>query len=603
VIDSVFTDAPIGKGVQYLKASGDTGGLPTGEQDWQVYQGNHIHLGTTNATYWFRFVLINQTSDEQKLLIEADYPLLDLVHMNQLENGVLINSVKTGDISPFELLPIAHHQLLMPLTLASQQRSTIYIKVTNDGVFNLPLHVWQLPSYIEENSQETLLSGLLFGFLVSMIFSSLLLFLVSRSRSFLLFALSLIAQTLGLSTWFGYGNRFIWPDWVWLHQHILVLLMMASMILSALFGAALLNIRELNIRLLQLNRGLVAVGGLVMLISLFVAVYISAALMLIYSLILSLSMLGIGVWCWRNQMDMAVRLYTFAWSITSICFLYVVVISGLKLPMVVSSLSVFVVNSIAVSILLFVALTKQYLDRKSARMVQQQQAIAQIKSQEAMQQELLKVEEQSRQELEVRIQERTFELEVTLRELEESNRELEEKNTQDALTGIRNRRFFDKKYLAEFRRSRREQTQLSLLMMDIDHFKQVNDNHGHLAGDDVIRFVGRTLQDALKRPSDDACRYGGEEFALILPSTGVEGAIKLAEAIREKLAKATIDTQSGELNITLSCGIFTAIAELGMTQNYYIELADKALYAAKQSGRNKVIHFENIAEHSESVDE
>ena len=136
-------------------------------------------------------------------------------------------------------------------------------------------------------------------------------------------------------------------------------------------------------------------------------------------------------------------------------------------------------------------------------------------SHDQMQEKLLKIEEEAREELEVKIQERTFELEVTLRELEEKNRELEEKNTQDALTGIRNRRFFDKKYLAEGRRSRREQTELSLVMLDIDHFKAVNDNHGHLAGDDVIKFVGQTIADLLKRPSDEGCRYGGEEFALI----------------------------------------------------------------------------------------
>ena len=603
VIDSVFTDSTIGNGVQYLQAIEPGDAIPKGDQNWQVYHGSKIHLGTKKDSYWFRFTLNNQTDKEQKLLIEVAYPLLDLIQMYQIENDIVINSVQMGDISPFELRPIAHHQLLLPLTLAPKQRNTIYLKVTNDGVFSLPLRLWQLPAYIEENSRDTLLSGLLFGFLAAMIFSSLLLFLVSRNRNFLLFSMSLAAQSLGLLTWFGYGNRFVWPDWIWLHQHILVLLMMVSMIISVVFGAELLNIRTLNIRLLQLNRGLVAIGGLILVISLFVAVYISAALLLIYSLFVSFAMLGIGIWCWRNKVDMAVRLYTLAWFIIAVCVSYVVLWNVLKLEMMVSSLNIFVFSTMSVSILLFVALTKQYIDRKSSKMAQQQQAIAQIKSQEAMQQELLKVEEQSRQELEVKIQERTFELEVTLRELEQSNRELEQKNTQDSLTGIRNRRFFDKKYLAEFRRSRREQTQLSLIMMDIDHFKLVNDNHGHLAGDDVIRFVGRTIQDTLKRPSDEGCRYGGEEFALILPSTTIEGAIQLAQTIREKLEKAAIDTQNGQLKITISCGIYTAIAELDMSQNYYIELADKALYAAKQSGRNKVVHYQDIDQITSSAGE
>jgi diguanylate cyclase (GGDEF)-like protein len=211
-----------------------------------------------------------------------------------------------------------------------------------------------------------------------------------------------------------------------------------------------------------------------------------------------------------------------------------------------------------------------------------------------MQQELFKIEEEVREELESKIQERTFELEVTLRELEETNRELEEKNTQDALTGIRNRRFFDKKYQAEFRRSRRERTELSLVILDIDHFKKVNDSYGHLAGDDVIRHVGRVLGDMLKRPSDDACRYGGEEFALILPNTCAKGAVQLAQVLREKIADEAVTTEAGVIKVTVSCGVFTAVAELDMDQNCYIEFADQALYQAKQTGRNRVVHYHDL---------
>lgn len=250
--------------------------------------------------------------------------------------------------------------------------------------------------------------------------------------------------------------------------------------------------------------------------------------------------------------------------------------------------------AVAVCAIWFTTVTKSYIDEKKAALMEKQQALAQAKVQDQMQEQLIKAQEDAREELEAKFQERTFELEVTLRELQDTNRELEEKNTQDALTGIRNRRFFDKKYLAEFRRSRREQTELSLMILDIDFFKKVNDNHGHLAGDDVIRFVGRTLADMLKRPSDEACRYGGEEFALILPSTNVQGAIQLGEMLRQRIAQSAVSTDVGQLEVTVSCGIFSSIANLEMNQNQYIELADKALYHAKQTGRNKVVHYNHI---------
>ncbi len=130
-------------------------------------------------------------------------------------------------------------------------------------------------------------------------------------------------------------------------------------------------------------------------------------------------------------------------------------------------------------------------------------------------QALIELQQSTQDELEYKVGERTLELEIALRELSEANRELEKLNTIDPLTGIRNRRHFDKRLQAEGRRSRREQTPLALAMVDIDHFKSVNDQHGHSAGDACIQHVATILQQQLKRLSDDVCRYGGEEFGLI----------------------------------------------------------------------------------------
>lgn len=310
---------------------------------------------------------------------------------------------------------------------------------------------------------------------------------------------------------------------------------------------------------------------------------------------LSVIQAGLCLKAWRIKVATALWLAS-GWLLTLACYGYAVLDynSAAESPLA-NAILMLVLGSILVTALWFTAVLKQFIEQKTAMLAQQQQALADAKAHEAMQQEMLTIEEDARETLEAKVQERTFELEVTLRELQEANKELEEKNTQDALTSIRNRRFFDKKYQAEFRRSRREQTELSLIMLDIDHFKKVNDNYGHLAGDDVIRFVGRTIADILKRPSDEACRYGGEEFALILPSTDLPGATKLAEMIRKTLADAAITTDAGVLNITVSCGVYTAVAELEMQHNQYIELADKALYHAKQSGRNKVVHYHQMS--------
>lgn len=433
--------------------------------------------------------------------------------------------------------------------------------------------------HVNAGEVNVLLSGMVFGFLLAMLFSSLLLYLVSKNAKFLMFCTVLTCQGLLLVALFGYGEQFVWSHWLWLQTHALALFLTSSLILTAVFGSVLLNIGGHNTWVLRLVHVMGVLGVLLLLVS---------QSTLFYGLILSLVMVGIGVWGLRSAMSSA-GLYTMAWLVSVATFLSVLYWGEIK------PVDAFAFNAVLTSIIWFIALTKQYINNKTDKVIEQQRAIADNKILETMQQEMLKVEAQNREDLEVTIQERTFELEVTLRELEESNRELEEKSTQDALTGIRNRRFFDKKYLAEFRRSRREQTQLSLVMVDIDHFKLVNDNHGHLAGDDVIRFVGRTIQDTLNRPSDEGCRYGGEEFALILPSTTVEGAMLLSEKVCQSLEGALIETQGGPLKITISCGVCTAIAELNMDPDHYIDLADKALYEAKHSGRNQVVHYSLIS--------
>jgi diguanylate cyclase (GGDEF)-like protein len=125
-------------------------------------------------------------------------------------------------------------------------------------------------------------------------------------------------------------------------------------------------------------------------------------------------------------------------------------------------------------------------------------------------------------------------------------------------------------------------------MIDIDHFKSVNDQYGHLVGDECIKSVAKTLKQALKRPSDDVCRYGGEEFALILPSTDLQGALVLTEGLRAQIENTRIQAEGVYINITVSVGIGTAIADLNQPEDILLALADKQLYAAKNAGRNNV---------------
>lgn len=191
-------------------------------------------------------------------------------------------------------------------------------------------------------------------------------------------------------------------------------------------------------------------------------------------------------------------------------------------------------------------------------------------------------------ELEGKVQERTLELNIALQELEEMNKELQEKNTLDDLTGLYNRRFYDQKILAEYRRSRRNLTPLSLVVIDIDHFKKVNDKYGHLAGDECLVAVSTCIKECLRRSADISCRYGGEEFCLILPETDSKGALALAEELRESIANCQINYNNSTIKLTISCGISTYLQQKNVQLEHLFSAADKALYQAKHNGRNQV---------------
>ena len=196
------------------------------------------------------------------------------------------------------------------------------------------------------------------------------------------------------------------------------------------------------------------------------------------------------------------------------------------------------------------------------------------------------------------VQERTLELEITLRELNEVNQKLTEQNTIDSLTGVKNRSVFDRRLIAEGRISRRQQTPMALLMLDIDKFKNINDQYGHLAGDHTLQIIAQSLSENLKRPTDLVSRFGGEEFAIILPNTDEDGAIQVAEIIRKAIEVLTIKWDSHDIPLTVSIGISVAIVDSDDHPTILLDQADKALYQAKRGGRNKVCLYSAESEAS-----
>jgi diguanylate cyclase (GGDEF)-like protein len=180
--------------------------------------------------------------------------------------------------------------------------------------------------------------------------------------------------------------------------------------------------------------------------------------------------------------------------------------------------------------------------------------------------------------------------------------ELERLANLDGLTQIANRRTFEAHLQQEWARAMRNKNSLTLILCDVDHFRQYNESYGHQAGDDCLRQLALVLDRTAKRPGDLAARYGGEEFGIVLPNTNSAGGVVVAQAIQEAVGHLPLPEVDGAAQISLSFGVASVVPSQDMSATMLIELSDRALYLAKERGRNQMVCLEqNSGEVSESL--
>lgn len=172
---------------------------------------------------------------------------------------------------------------------------------------------------------------------------------------------------------------------------------------------------------------------------------------------------------------------------------------------------------------------------------------------------------------------------------------LEHASLTDTLTQVANRLHFDRQFEREWRRACRLHTHLAVMIVDLDHFKRINDEHGHPAGDVVLQQAAQAMKQAILRPCDLLARYGGEEFIALLPDITDDGAQVVAERIRSEVEKLVISLPSGDIKVSCSVGFACVTPDHGLDADAFIRHADEALYLAKTGGRNRSQRWQSLA--------
>jgi diguanylate cyclase (GGDEF)-like protein len=177
--------------------------------------------------------------------------------------------------------------------------------------------------------------------------------------------------------------------------------------------------------------------------------------------------------------------------------------------------------------------------------------------------------------------------------LKQKTAEIQKISRVDVLTGLYNRRYFDEIFNIQWKAAARNKDLLTVIIADIDHFKPVNDTHGHLAGDAYLKKIADIFTGIFQRETDFVARYGGEEFVFLLENTEKTAALALAEKVREEIENTALYHYSNRIQSTISLGISACVPDMEDKKEDLFEKADKALYQAKNSGRNRVVFYEN----------
>ena len=546
--------------------------LRGGNVDWKASSGSALNQGYSSSVWWLHLNLANHGDKDVERYLELSYAVLDYVDVHVFSGNEELNSYQLGDLYPFRERPVDSRFFVVPLQWQPGQTLDVYFRIKTSSAVQAPLTLWQHDAFISSENNSNIAQGLYYGAMVVIAVYNLLIFFVLLERSYLFYVGFVMSLPMFMASVSGQGFRYLWPDAVAWNDHAIPFFLANAFMCAALFARRFLQVSQwstwANNMLLAAAVCAGACGVLAFIMPYYIAIHLLVPLGL-FTVILDMV---VGMMALVHRVPNA-RYYLIAWSAFLVgALMFALSKLGVMPTNFVTEYSM-QIGSLLEAVLLSFAMAERINVERKLRFEAQSQA--------------LQVTRRLNEELEQRVHERT-------QELENANRKLEELSTTDQLTGLKNRRFLEVVMKEEWSRCKRYGHSLSLLLLDIDFFKKVNDEHGHQAGDLCLQQVAQRIKLSSRWPSDKVARYGGEEFCLVLPETDAEGALTVAERIRAAVAVEPVVTDAGPLSVTVSLGVYSIVPSDELNVEHLLHCADMALYASKENGRNRVTSYHQL---------